>query len=267
MTISHTPGATHAFKACIVIPYYNHPRSIAEVLAALRPLGLPCILVDDASSAESQAIIETLAQREHAWLKIVRHTVNQGKGAAVMTGCNGAFDDGFTHALQIDADGQHDIGDVPRLIDLARCHPHALVTGIPKYDETVPRSRLYGRYVTHVWVWIHTLSLEIKDSMCGLRVYPLAESVALWRSVKIGKRMDFDTEVIVRLVWRGISVISLPTRVVYPRDGVSHFDLLRDNVRITRMHARLFFGMLWRSPMLIARRITRLFGSRNEVVV
>jgi glycosyltransferase involved in cell wall biosynthesis len=259
-------SATHAFRPCIVIPYYNHPLCIAGVVAALRPLGVPCILVDDASNADSNTVLENLSRLEGSWLRVVRHARNEGKGGAVMTGCNTAHDEGFTHAVQIDADGQHDSGDVPKLLALAQRSPRALITGIPQYDDSVPRIRLYGRYLTHVWVWINTISLQVKDSMCGLRVYPLAESVALWRSVKIGRRMDFDTEVIVRLVWRGIEVINFPTRVVYPRDGVSHFDALRDNVRISRMHTRLFFGMLWRSPMLIARLFGRLVGARKEVL-
>ncbi|MGH6629717.1 MAG: glycosyltransferase family 2 protein, partial [Burkholderiales bacterium] len=122
-------------------------------------------------------------------------------------------------------------------------------------DHTVPRSRLYGRYLTHVWVWINTLSLQIKDSMCGLRAYPLAATCAIWRKTSIGQRMDFDVEIIVRLKWEGVQVVSTPVRVHYPADGVSHFDLLMDNVRISWMHARLFFGMLVRLPWLLDRRL------------
>ena len=66
--------------------------------------------------------------------------------------------------------------------------------------------------------------------------------------------MQFDTEILVRLFWHGTRVISVPTRVTYPSDGVSHFDLWRDNLRISAMHARLFFGMLRRLPRLLARR-------------
>jgi glycosyltransferase involved in cell wall biosynthesis len=259
------PGKRAAeFRPCIVIPYFNHPGAIGRVLDALRPLSLPCYLVDDASNAASSAVLETISARERAWLTVLRHEVNQGKGGAVMTGCDAAFAAGFTHALQIDADGQHDSADAPRLLELARAHPLALITGTPQYDESVPRSRLYGRYVTHVWVWINTLSLQVRDSMCGLRVYPLAASTALWRRSRLGRRMDFDTEVIVRLVWRGVRVIGLPTRVTYPADGVSHFDVLRDNVAISKMHARLFFGMLWRAPWLIGRRVVRRFARRSS---
>jgi hypothetical protein len=136
-------------------------------------------------------------------------------------------------------------------------YPEAVICGCPVYDASVPKARLYGRYATHVWVWINTLSFDIRDSMCGYRVYPLARTLALIDSVKLGSRMDFDADIIVRLHWRGAQVRNRPTRVTYPADGVSHFRLWHDNLRISRMHTVLFLGMLLRSPMLLARKWRR----------
>ena len=163
----------------------------------------------------------------------MRLPVNGGKGAAVMAGLRAARRAGYTHALQIDADGQHDAADVPRFLDAARAEPHAVILGQPVFDESVPRSRLYGRYVTHVWVWIETLSLSIRDSMCGFRLYPLDAACALIDSVDLPTRMDFDIAILVRLHWRGLAFHGIPTRVTYAADGVSHFDVLWDNVRIS----------------------------------
>ena len=244
-----------SFRPCVVVPVYDHEAAIAGTLAQLRPHGLRCYLVDDGSHAACARELDRLAAEQGDWLHLIRLPVNQGKGAAVMAGFAAAESDGYTHALQFDADGQHNADDVPRLLALAASHPQALITGIPRYDASVPRSRLYGRYVTHVWVWINTLSLAIRDSMLGFRVYPLAPTLRIWRTARVGRRMDFDTEIMVRLFWEGVDVLSLPTRVTYPADGVSHFDMLRDNLRISRMHARLFVGMLWRAPRLIARRL------------
>ncbi|WP_315982747.1 hypothetical protein [Aliamphritea spongicola] len=114
--------------------------------------------------------------------------------------------------------------------------------------------RYYGRYLTHVWVWINTLSFSIRDTMCGFRLYPLAPLVTQFNEEHCGDRMDFDTEVLVRWYWRGGLVINQPVNVRYPLDGVSHFDVWRDNVLITVMHSRLFFGMLRRLPGLIWRK-------------
>jgi glycosyltransferase involved in cell wall biosynthesis len=245
---------TEPFKPCIVVPFYDHQHAIARTVERLRGCALPCWLVDDGSSAAAQPVLDAIASHEASWLQLLRLSPNQGKGVAVMAGCTAAFAAGYSHAVQVDADGQHDIADVPRLLQLAREQPGALVTGVPIYDESVPRSRLYGRYVTHFWVWIHTLSLSIRDSMCGFRVYPLASSLAVWNAGGVGRRMDFDTAILVRLYWRGVRVVQMPTRVTYPLDGVSHFDLLRDNLRISWMHTRLFFGMLPRLPVLLWKK-------------
>jgi glycosyltransferase involved in cell wall biosynthesis len=241
-------------NACIVIPFYNHPGAIARVVEELKPLGLPCFIVDDGSDAQSQRVLAQIANTM-SWVKVQRLPENRGKGAAVIAGCNAALDSGFTHALQIDADGQHEVADAARLLEQARRQPAAMISGEAIYDSTAPRSRRYGRYLTHVWVWINTLSFEIRDSMCGLRVYPLAATCAIWQESRVGQRMDFDTEIMVRLCWKGVRIIAVPTRVTYPRDGVSHFRMLEDNVWISRMHTRLFFGMLRRMPALLSRRV------------
>ena len=187
-------------------------------------------------------------------MSLIRHSCNQGKGAAVMTGLRIAFKQGFTHALQIDADGQHDHSDIPNFIECSREYPKKIVSGQPIYDNSVPKSRLYGRYISHFWVWIETLSFSIKDSMCGFRVYPLDPIMSLLKDTTLCQRMDFDTEILVRLYWRGISTHFIKTRVVYPLDGISHFNNLMDNWRITKLHTRLFFGMLKRLPCLIKRK-------------
>ncbi|TBU97074.1 glycosyltransferase family 2 protein [Phytopseudomonas dryadis] len=239
-------------RPCALIPVYNHEHALPAVVAALLDAGLPCVLVDDASSPGCAAVIDRLASEADTYLLRLPH--NQGKGGAVMAGLREAQRLGFSHALQVDADGQHDLQAVQAFLDESRDHPEAIVCGYPQYDASVPKGRLYARYLTHAWVWINSLSLQIRDSMCGFRVYPLAASVALIDSAKLGTRMDFDSEILVRLSWREQPMRWLPTRVHYPEDGVSHFRLWQDNALISKMHARLFFGMLCRAPWLLYRR-------------
>lgn len=243
------------FEPVVVIPVYDHPATIAAVVAQVRSQGLPCILVDDGSGAECARVLDTLTAADPGNVALVRLPHNQGKGAAMVAGFREAGRRGFTHVLQIDADGQHACADIPVFIAQARRAPAAVIAGCPIYDASVPRGRLYGRYATHIWVWINTLSLDIRDSMCGFRVYPLASLLPLLASVRIGRRMDFDSDVIVRLHWRGVAVVNQPTRVTYPQDGVSHFRMWRDNARISAMHTRLFFGMLLRAPLLLWRKV------------
>lgn len=239
-------------KPVVVIPVYNHEHAIGAVVADVRRYGVPVLLVDDGSKPSCATVLDALVKEPDVML--FRRTQNGGKGAAVMSGLEEAKRRGFTHAVQIDADGQHNLTDLPRFLDQANAHPEALITGAPVYDESVPKGRLYGRYLTHIWIWINTLSFAIKDSMCGFRVYPLERTLAAIVP-SIGKRMDFDPEIAVRLVWRGTQVVNLPTKVTYPTDGVSHFDVLWDNVRISGMHTRLFFGMLIRLPLLLWRKV------------
>lgn len=249
-------------KACIVIPFYNHGRAIAQVLDSLRPLAMPCFVVDDGSNSEAKAALAKAAEDSANDITVLTLPSNQGKGAAVMTGFQAALDAGYSHAVQIDADGQHRVSDIPRMLGEAERRPNAVINGEAVYDASVPRARLYGRYVTHIWVWINTLSLAIRDSMCGLRVYPLSSACTIWRKYgkRMGKRMDFDPEIIVRMVWAGVPVVNFPTPVTYATDGVSHFKMVRDNALISYMHARLFFGMLWRLPMLLGRRLGVISG-------
>ena len=242
------------FKPCAVIPVYNHERAVGAVVDAVVAQNLPCILVDDASSAECARLLDVMAAARPGRLTVLRHAVNRGKGGAVLTGARHAAQLGYSHVLQIDADGQHRAADIPRFVELARLHPEALIVGCPKYDATVPWLRLCARYLTHVWVWVHTLSLQIKDSMCGFRVYPLPPLIALDQRQKLGQRMNFDIEVLVRLYWDGVEIVNLPTTVSYPKDGRSHFRGWLDNILISRLHATLFCGMLLRLPMLIMRK-------------
>ncbi|MES2821714.1 MAG: glycosyltransferase family 2 protein [Pseudomonadota bacterium] len=244
--------ANPAFRPCAVIPVYNHERPLPAVVAALRAAGLPCVLVDDASGPACAAVLQQQASAEQVYL--VRLAQNQGKGGAVMAGLREAGRLGFSHALQVDADGQHSLDDLPVFLAQARQAPGTLVCGYPQYDTSVPKGRLYARYLTHVWVWINTLSLAIRDSMCGFRIYPLPPTLALIDAVRIGRRMDFDTEILVRLHWRGQPMHWLPIQVQYPADGLSHFRLWQDNLLISAMHTRLFFGMLLRAPALLWRR-------------
>ncbi|MEH6477835.1 MAG: hypothetical protein V7727_19245, partial [Sneathiella sp.] len=124
--------------------------------------------------------------------------------------------------------------------------PADLITAKPVYDESMPTARKIGRWFTHVWVWVETLSFNISDSMCGFRVYPVSQTLDVIRREHVGKRMDFDTSVMVRLYWRGVDVVEIPSNVIYPAENTSNFQVVGDNIRITLMHTRLVFGMLAR---------------------
>lgn len=239
-----------------VIPVYDHELAVPAVEAALRAHGLPVVLVDDGSNETCRKALEDLAQATGA--KLVRLPVNGGKGAAVIAGLREARALGFTHALQVDADGQHNLADVPRFLAAARAEPGAVICGRPVFDASIPRIRFVSRYITHVLVWLQTLSFTaVRDSMCGFRLYPLETVLEVVDRDGVGRRMDFDVELLVKLVWRGRTLRWLDTRVSYPVDGISHFRMLYDNLGLAGMHLRLLLGMSWRAPLLIWRRLRR----------
>ncbi|WP_318476205.1 glycosyltransferase family 2 protein [Photobacterium leiognathi] len=242
------------FNPCFLIPCYNHGATVPAVIDALTSYGFPIIIVDDGSELATRKILSEQAKRPN--ITIVTLPKNQGKGGAVIAGIKQADRLGFSHALQIDADGQHDLAALPKLLEASQAHPEALISGQPIYDDSVPKSRLYGRYATHIWVWIETLSFNIKDSMCGFRSYPIRSIINVINHNKLGLRMDFDTEVMVRFYWDNGDIRFIDTKVIYPENGISHFDALWDNVKISWMHTKLFFGMLPRIPKLIKRKST-----------
>ncbi|MCE7564562.1 glycosyltransferase family 2 protein [Aliivibrio fischeri] len=241
------------FRPCFLIPCYNHGKTIPAVVESLMSYGYPMIIVDDGSENETKHILEDVTQQYES-ITLITLAENQGKGGAVIAGIEKAYQQSYSHAIQIDADGQHDLEALPKLIAESQEHPTALISGQPIYDESAPKSRLYGRYATHIWVWIETLSFAIKDSMCGFRSYPIGPTINVLERAVLGRRMDFDTEIMVRMYWNETDIRFINTRVIYPEDGISHFDALWDNVKISWMHTKLFFGMLPRIPSLLKRK-------------
>lgn len=240
-------------KYSIVIPVYNHPHYLADLVQHLEQFQFPIILVNDGSHAECTAILRKLDQ-QFDQVSLIEHVENKGKGQAVITGLRYAAHIGMTHALQLDADGQHHWDDVAKFFQLSQQQPEAMVIGQPIFDASVPKKRLYGRYITHFWVWVNSLSFDIKDSMCGFRIYPLDTTIAVLNKAKFQPRMGFDSEILVRLKWEDVPFINIPTPVIYPEHGISHFDAWRDNIGISKAHATLFIEMLKRLPQLLLRK-------------
>ena len=210
------------------------------------------IVVDDGSAVETRDIVANLGRDARAIA--VHRPHNGGKGAAVKTGLVEARARGFSHAFQVDADGQHDLTRVAAFLAAAKAHPEAAVLAWPTFSDDVPKSRLHARKITRFWVDIETGGRVIEDAMVGFRVYPLAATLACGAE---GDWMDFDIEVAVRLAWAGVPIVNLPVPVHYLSEadgGVSHFHLVRDNLRISWLHARLTTGSVIRRLLRPLRR-------------
>lgn len=237
-------------RACAVVPTFENPITVRTVVERIRAHGIDVVLVDDGSGPPGRAACDEVAAAKLATL--VRLETNQGKGSAVMAGFQVASELGYTHAFQIDADAQHDLDSIPTFLEASRSQPDALVLGFPIYDETVPSSRRIGRKFTAMWVALEVGSrTKIQDAMIGFRVYPLASTLAI---KSMGRGMDFDIEVAVRMVRAGVPTVNLPVRVFYHSaedGGVSHFHVVKDNLSFSFLHARLctagLFGWIWKS--------------------
>jgi glycosyltransferase involved in cell wall biosynthesis len=249
---------------CVVVPHYDHLEQFEKMLPELVAQGFPLVVVDDASPGLSFGGLSRLLDDHAPGSLLIRHGCNLGKGGAVMTGLRAALDAGFTHALQVDADGQHDPGDISILSAAASRHQNSIICGKPVFDDNISILRFYARYITLSLSWLESLCTEIQDALCGFRLYPLQQVVSLLDNSKPGKRMAFDPEILVRALWADIPLCFVPVRVKYPEDGKSHFHYVRDNVEISWMHTRLIFGMLRRLPDLVRRNRYRRVRSASS---
>jgi len=226
-------------SVCGLVPVYNNPKTIGKVVAGLQHYIKDVIIADDGSNAETRAVIEQLAAHDPAHIHIQHLPVNRGKGAAVKTGLRRALDLGFSHALQVDADGQHDLADIPQFLDHMHTAPDALILGAPQFGEDIPAIRKYGRKLTTLMIALEAGTLKLPDAMCGFRIYPVAATCALRT---LCARMCFDPEIMIRAHWAGIPVQAVPTRVRYlsaEEGGVSHFRGVHDNVLNVGLHTLL----------------------------
>ena len=243
-------------KTCVLIPSFNTGSLLKETVCGALGVWQDVFVVIDGSTDGSDADLESLVSDSGENLRVVRHPENKGKGAAVLTGIIEAMDQGFTHALTLDADGQHPVDHISKFMEMGKSHPEALILGDPIFDDSAPSIRLKGRKISNGLANFDTLWWGISDALFGMRLYPLAPLRKVFASTLGARRFDFDPEVAVRLCWQGAPVINLPTPVRYltvEEGGVSQFNYLRDNVLLTWMNFRLFAGMILRLPLLIFR--------------
>jgi polyprenyl-phospho-N-acetylgalactosaminyl synthase len=228
-------------RLCAIIPTYDNPLTVAEVVARVRAHIADVVVVDDGSAAPARQVVQQLADAGQCAAVFRPH--NGGKGAAVKTGLQWAQDHQFDYALQIDADLQHDANDIPKLIaaitSATETPAGTLVLARPIFDASAPKGRLRARKISVFWAMIETLGRKVGDPLCGFRVYPVATAL---RVKTRGNAMDFDPEIAVRLVWAGVSVVHVPTPVIYRQaaaGGVSHYRGVIDTLLIAGAHFRL----------------------------
>ena len=225
-------------KFAFLIPFYNHPQSIKELVEYLSTYEIDIIIVDDGSNEDSKRILNSLND-----VKILTREQNGGKGAAIKSGLHLAKEQlMYSHIFQIDADMQHELSKINDFITLSKSNPDSFICANPIYGKDAPKSRLYGRKITDFWVYINTLGGNLKDTMCGMRIYPLHLIYPLLKQCK-SNRMDFDIDILILAYKHMIDFKWIDVEVKYNSNGISHFKALKDNILISKMHARHFCGL------------------------
>jgi glycosyltransferase involved in cell wall biosynthesis len=227
----------------VLIPTYNTGAKLLETVRDAARRWQPILVVVDGSTDGSADLLEA-----GPGLRLLRRAVNGGKGAAVLDGLRVAEAEGFTHALVMDADGQHPAEAIPTLMALSAAHPEAMILGMPVFGAEAPRARVLGRRISNVLVRRLT-GAGIGDALFGFRVYPVSSLRAIMEASRHMRRYDFDAEAVVRLSWLGVPAINQPVPVRYfssSEGGVSHFRYGRDNLLLARMYGRLGFARIGR---------------------
>ena len=248
------PSATHL----VLIPSYNPGWKVYETVSQARRYWNPVWVVVDGSTDGTAEELRAQADLDEG-LKVLVLPDNRGKGSAVLHGIEVAAKQGYTHVLTMDSDGQHPADFIPGFMEASMERPEAMILGVPQFDRSAPALRVKGRRISNWWANLETLWSGIGDSLFGFRVYPVKPLIRVMRQQLWMRRFDFDPEAVVRLCWAGIRPINLSAPVRYLKadeGGVSHFNYWRDNVLLTWMHTRLFFGFLVRLPVLLVRRLS-----------
>ena len=219
-------------KFVIVIPVYNHAKSLREVVLKALKVHDTVMVVDDGSTDGGLDTLEGLD------ILVLQHPNNRGKGAAILTAAKASRRLAMTHMVTIDADGQHNPTEFNRFVALVKRDPHAIVVGKRDFQTMdVPGLSRFGRHFSNFWLRLQT-GQALRDTQSGFRSYPL---VVLERLKLRENGYAFEVEVLVKAAWAGIALREVEISVYYPpgSERISHFHVIRDNWRLSLLNTKL----------------------------
>jgi len=247
-------------KICVIIPVYNSENHIADVIHSVLQYADNLIVVNDGSTDGTLEKVEETRRAASLQqpFEIVSYEKNGGKGYALQQGFRRALELGFTHAITLDADGQHLASDIPVVTQKAMENPTALIIGARKFDNpNMPQGNVFANNFSNFWFMMQTAK-KMPDTQTGFRVYPLQK---MGRMRLFTNRYEAELEMLVRAAWRGIPLVSQPINVYYPpiNERLSHFRGGKDFFRISVLNTVLcFFAVVYGYPGMLIRKILRL---------
>ena len=235
------PHPPYPFRLLVVIPVYNHGKTLRSVVERTLQWHDEVMVVDDGSTDDGWAAVSGMD------IHRIRHSRNFGKGCAIRSAAKKAEGLGITHVVTLDADGQHDPNDLHLFISAIHRSPRAIVVGKRNFDMGyVPSGSRIGRRISNFWLWVQT-GRSLGDTQSGYRAYP----VAVLNALKLReRRYAFENEVLTKAAWAGIELLEVDISTFYPADEerVSHFRLFTDNVRLSLLNARLTLRAMFPWP-------------------
>lgn len=219
------------YKVCAIIPAYNNQKTVLKVIEVVWAFISDIIVVNDGSTDGTAGLLT-----EKQDIELVSYQTNRGKGFAIRKGFEKALELGFDYAVTIDADGQHDAGDLKIFAEALDKEADALIIGSRNIQsDGMPSKNTFANKFSNFWFWVET-GQKLPDTQSGFRLYP----IKYYRKSKFfTNRYEFEVEVLVRSAWSGIKIVPVPVKVDYPEDRITHFRPLPDFGRISILNTIL----------------------------
>ena len=241
----------HDLACCVIIPTYNNVSSIIQVLEDVSAYCDDIFVVLDGPTDGTAEVV-----RAFPGIRTVDYTPNRGKGYALRQGFEAARKEGFRHAITLDSDGQHYAKDIVTLLEKAEEMPDSLIVGARKMEgaDQNKKSGFANRF-SNFWFKVETFH-SLPDTQSGYRLYPIRKMKGMRF---LSTKYEFEVEVLVKAVWRGIPVTSVSVDVYYPpqSERISHFRPGPDFTRISLLNTYLVLcAMLYGHWLVIYRALT-----------
>jgi glycosyltransferase involved in cell wall biosynthesis len=248
-------------KVAVLVPTFNNEKTLGHVLSSVLEYSQDVIVVNDGSTDSTAEIISHFPQ-----VNVVSYSPNKGKGYALKNGFKRAVELGHDYVISIDSDGQHFAEDLPKFLAALQMHPAAIIMGVRNMEQAgIPGKSSFGHKFSNFWFWVET-GIKMNDTQSGYRLYP----VKLLNDTKfITRKFEFEIEVMVRSVWKGVEMAEVPVRIFYaPKETrISHFRPFKDFTRISILNTVLVtIALFYIKPrdLLLGKKKGKFWPSLKE---